>query len=153
MNEDKMKKMYGNVIWTDKPHNFLGLKFNFTRYILTDKKLIERKGFLNIKEEKVDLYKIMDTSLDLPLGQRIFGCGTIKIMSKDISNPTINLSKIKDPYLVQNMLEATMDTQKKEYGILGKDIYAAPNHIHHDIHDCNNPDCEDNTCPDCNDKK
>ena len=55
----KLEKMYGKINWTDKPHNFLGMSWNFTRFILTEKKLIVRKGFFNITEEYVDLYKVM----------------------------------------------------------------------------------------------
>lgn len=149
MNKEKMQKMYGNVAWTDKPHNFLGLSLNFTRYILTDKKLIERKGFLNIKEEKVDLYKIMDISMDLPLTQRIFGCGTIKLSSKDIARPVLDLSKIRDPYMVYNLIETTTDAQKKEYGVLGKDIYIPTGPV-----PGNPPESPDSPeCPECGHKE
>ena len=115
--------MYGTVVWTGKPCSFFGLPWNFTRYVLTDKKLIIRTGFLNIKEEKVELYRIVDMSMNHPLGQRIFGCGTINLMSKDVTSPSITLKEVKDPYTVHNLLEETIEKQKKDYNVLGKDIY------------------------------
>lgn len=49
-----------NQLWTDKPRNFLGLAINFTRYIITSEKFITRKGFLNIHEDEIMLYRITD---------------------------------------------------------------------------------------------
>ena len=62
-----------NQLWTDKPRNFLGLAINFTRYIITSEKFITRKGFLNIHEDEIMLYRITDKKLALPITQRIFG--------------------------------------------------------------------------------
>ena len=121
-----MQQIYGNILWTDKPRNFLGMALNFTRYILTDKKLVVRRGFFTIKEEKIDLYKILDLSIALPLGQRIFKCGTITLNSKDVSTPVLKIEKVKDPYTIYNLLEETSDSQKKELGVMGKDIYVPP---------------------------
>ena len=68
-----MAKPIPGQVWTDKKRTFLGLPWSFTRYILTEKKLITRKGFLNITEDEVELYRVLDKSLRLPLGQRMFG--------------------------------------------------------------------------------
>ena len=135
MKTEKLEKMYGPIVWTGKPCSFIGLPWNFTRYVLTDKKLIIRTGFLNIKEEKIELYRIVDMSMSHPLGQRIFGCGTINLMSKDVSSPTISLKEVKDPYTVHNLLEDTIEKQKKEYNVLGKDIYGVSSDFDED-HDC-----------------
>ena len=137
MNQEKFESMYGNVIWTGKPCSFFGLPWNFTRYILTDKKLIIRTGFLNIKEEKIELYRIVDTSMNHPITQRIFGCGTINLMSKDVSCPNVSLKEIKNPYMVYKLFEEAIESQKKEYNVLGKDIYGVSSDFDED-HICNN---------------
>lgn len=145
---EKLKKIYGNVLWTGKPHNFLGLSINFTRYIITDKKLIVRQGFLNLKEEKIELYKILDISMNMPISQRIFGCGTLILRCKDASAPSIELKQIKNPYIINNLLEDKIEEQKKNYGVLGRDIIGASINAHTDITDLNNngipDDMEDN---------
>ena len=125
MNKEKMEKIYGEILWTDKPRNFLGMGWNFTRYILTDKKLVVRKGFLNLTEDKVELYRIMDTRMNITLGERIFGCGSILILSKDVTQGKLLLSKVKNPHEVHNLIEETVENQKREYGILGKDMLGA----------------------------
>ena len=137
MNQEKFESMYGNVIWTGKPCSFFGLPWNFTRYILTDKKLVIRTGFLNIKEEKIELYRIVDTSMNHPITQRIFGCGTINLMSKDVSCPNVSLKEIKNPYMVYKLFEDAIESQKKEYNVLGKDIYGVSSDFDED-HICNN---------------
>lgn len=137
MNQEKFESMYGNVIWTGKPCSFFGLPWNFTRYILTDKKLIIRTGFLNIKEEKIELYRIVDMSMNHPITQRIFGCGTINLMSKDVSCPNVSLKEIKNPYMVYKLFEDAIESQKKEYNVLGKDIYGVSSDFDED-HICNN---------------
>lgn len=121
--------MYGDVVWTGKPNTFFGLPINFTRYILTDKKLVIRQGFLNIHEDKVELYRIIDLSMNLPLGQRIFQCGTIHVTSKDASIPNLDLKAVRDPHGVHNMIEEGIEKQKKNYGVLGRDMYGASMHL------------------------
>ena len=123
MKIEKLKEMYGEVLWSGKPYSFIGLPWNFTTYVITDKKIVIRKGFLNIKEEKIELYRIVDMSMDLPLSQRIFKCGTINLVSKDVTSPSTSLKQVKDPYKVHKILEESIAAQKKDYGVLGKDIY------------------------------
>lgn len=129
MNAEKLKEMYKNVLWNGKPRSFLGMPLNCTTYVLTDKKLCVRQGFLNIKEEQIELYRIVDLSISIPLGQRIFGCGTINIKAKDASSPSFSLRKIKDPYKVHNLLEESINAQKKEYNVQGKDMYGVSTEI------------------------
>ena len=135
MKIEKLKEMYGEVLWSGKPYSFIGLPWNFTTYVITDKKIVIRKGFLNIKEEKIELYRIVDMSMDLPLSQRIFKCGTINLVSKDVSSPSTSLKQVKDPYKVHKILEESIAAQKKDYGVLGKDIYGVSSDFDED-HTC-----------------
>lgn len=122
MNAEKMREIYGNILWTDKPRNFLGMGWNFTRYILTDKKLIVRRGLFSIMEDKVELYRIIDTRMNLTLGERLFGCGSILVVSKDATMGKLLLKHVKAPYEIHKQLEEAIENQKREYGILGKDM-------------------------------
>ena len=56
-----------NQLWTDKPRNFFGIAINFTRYIITSEKFITRKGFFNIHEDEIMLYRITDKNYPCPL--------------------------------------------------------------------------------------
>ena len=74
-----------NQLWTDKPHNFLGLAINFTRYIITSEKFITRKGFLNIHEDEIMLYRITDKKLALPITQRILDAAPLRCTPRTVT--------------------------------------------------------------------
>lgn len=58
-------------IWKDRKRYF-GLPISFTRYRLSENRIFREKGFLNLKEEEVLLYRVRDLELTRSLWQRIF---------------------------------------------------------------------------------
>lgn len=120
MKEDKSK-----WLWTGKPHNFIGLSLNFTRYIITGEKLITRKGFLNIKEDEILAYRITDKRMELPVTQRIFGCGTIFVRARDADTPEKSLKQIKRPREVMAILDKIVEDTKLKYRVSGRDMVGA----------------------------
>ena len=111
-----------NYIWTDKKRTFLGLPISFTRYFLTEKKFIMRTGFLSITEEEIDLYKITDKKLTLSFGQRIFGCGSITIFSRDTETPDTLIKSVKNPRKVLELLDKNIEMQRDKYRTRGRDL-------------------------------
>ena len=120
-----MAKPVPGQLWTDKKRTFLGLPWSFTRYILTEKKLITRKGFFTIVEDEVELYRVVDKSLKRTLGQRMFGLGTVTINCRDVDTPIKQVVSIKKPYVFMDLLEAQVDIQRDKYNIRGRDIIHA----------------------------
>lgn len=127
-----MAKPIPGQVWTDKKRTFLGLPWSFTRYILTEKKLITRKGFFNITEDEVELYRILDKSLRLPFGQRMFGCGTVILNCKDVDTPVKEIKSIKRPREFMETLEKYVDAQRDRYNTRGRDILGFQPHEHDD---------------------
>ena len=121
MNMEKLKADYGNVLWSGKKC-ILGMPISFTRYVLTDTTLYTRIGLLNIKEDEIELYRIFDKKISFTLGQRIFGCGTIDIASKDIDTPEKKLISIKKPRDVKRLLDAAVKEQRDKYYVRGRDM-------------------------------
>lgn len=111
-----------NYIWTDKKRTFLGLPLSFTRYFLTEKKFISRIGFLSITEEEIDLYKITDKKLTLSFGQRLFGCGSITIYSRDTDTPSTLIKSVKNPRKVLELLDKNIEIQRDKYRTRGRDL-------------------------------
>lgn len=109
-------------VWTDKKRTLFGLPISFTRYFLTPTKLICRSGLFNIVEDEIDVYKITDKKVKLPFGQRIFGCGTITIYSKDINTPQKDICSIKNPRELSNLLDRYITEQRDRYSIRGRDM-------------------------------
>lgn len=120
-----MAKIDFDYIWTDKKRILFGLPLSFTRYILTEKKIITRVGFLSINEDEVELYRISDKSLQLPLGQRIFGCGTVTINCRDTDTPIKIMKSIKAPRKFMEVLEENVDIQRDRYRVRGRDMIGA----------------------------
>lgn len=126
------------IIWQDRKRTFLGLPWSFTRYYLTEKKLITRIGFFTIKEDEVELYRVIDKSLSETLWQRIFKLGTIKINCRDTDTPVKTIFSVKRPHEVMAQLEQYVDQQRDKYRTRGRDMYGGV--IDNDDCDC---DCHD----------
>ena len=127
-----MKKDLIDYVWTDKKRTFLGLPLSFTRYFLTEKKFITRKGFLSVEEDELDLYKVTDKKLVLPLGQRMVGCGTIIMNVRDTDTPVKEIKSIKKPREVLKLIDEYIEKNRDTYNTRGRDLYSFG--MHHDHH-------------------
>ena len=91
------------TLWQDRKRH-LGLPLSFTRYRLSEDRIFCVKGFLNIHEEEVLLYRVRDMELRMSLGQRIFGVGSVIVHSSDKTMPTLELKNIRTPREVKEMI-------------------------------------------------
>lgn len=110
------------IIWKDRKRWYFGLPFSFTRYKLTEDRLITSIGFLSLTEDDLDLYKVNDMSLKLPFSQRIFNCGTIILNVKDVDTPIKEIKCIKNPREVYENIRTLVNDQKKLYLVKGRDM-------------------------------
>ena len=74
---------------------FLGIPWTFTVYTLKEKKLVIDRGLFTSIREEILLYRIVDMSYSRTLGQKIFGMGTVKVYSKDKTNPSLEIKNIR----------------------------------------------------------
>lgn len=98
-------------IWKDRKR-FMGMPLSFTRYAIGEDRLFLSVGFFNLKDEELLLYRIRDISTTRSLWQRIFGMGTIKILSSDKSTPALSLKNIKNPMEVKELLHQQVEQAK-----------------------------------------
>lgn len=98
-------------LWKDRKRYF-GLPISFTRYALSDDRLFVSVGLLNIKDDEVLLYRVRDIDTSRSLWQRIFGVGTITVMSSDKSMPNLVLKNIKDPVHVKELIHQQVEDIK-----------------------------------------
>ena len=122
-------------VWTDKKRTIFGLPLSFTRYYLTTSKLICRTGLFNIVEDEIDLYKITDKKMQLSFWQRMFGCGTIIVHSRDTDSPQKEIKGIKKPREFSELLDKHITDHRDRYGIRGRDMYTSGHH-HEDCDVC-----------------
>lgn len=95
-----------------KRWGFFGLPFSFTKYYLTEKKLVERSGLLHSLEDEILLYRILDMSLRVSLGQKLFKLGTLELVTSDKSHPKIILKNIKNVRRFRNKLSEYVEKER-----------------------------------------
>ena len=98
-------------LWKDRKRH-LGLPLSFTRYQLSEDRLFVSEGFLNIKDDEVLLYRVRDIDTRRSLWQRIFGVGTVTVMSSDKTMPMLVLKNIKDPLMVKELIHKQVEEMK-----------------------------------------
>ena len=103
--------MTKNIIWKDRKR-FLGMPLSFTRYSMSDDRLFLSVGFWNLKDEEILLYSIRDISSSRSLWQRLFGVGTVTVVSSDRTMPTLVLKNIKRPMTVKELIHDQVEEMK-----------------------------------------
>ena len=98
-------------IWGDRKR-FLGMPLSFTRYALSEDRLFLSIGFLNVKDDEILLYRIRDISSSRSLWQRLFGVGTVSVVSSDKTMPTLVLKNIKRPLVVKELIHDQVEEMK-----------------------------------------
>lgn len=108
-----MEKVEINYIWQDRKRWLLfGLPWTFTRYGLTEEKILIKTGFFTLVNDEVRLYRIMDLSLKQTLIQRIFNLGTITVTSNDKSLGDFEIKNIKNAEAVKEMLSNKVEEER-----------------------------------------
>ena len=109
------------ILWKDRRRRF-GLPLSFTRYIVSGERLILKRGFFKTITDEILIYRIMDIRLTRKLGQKIFGVGTVTLISTDKSQPMLELRNIKHPDTVRRFMSQLIDQQRKARGISGSEF-------------------------------
>ena len=98
-------------LWKDR-RRILGMPLSFTRYSLSEDRLFSETGLLNTKSDEVLLYRVRDLRLTINLVQRIFGVGTVCVISSDKSDPHLDLKNIKSPREVKELIHQNVEAAK-----------------------------------------
>ena len=99
------------LIWTDRKRYF-GLPLSFTKYAISEDRLFQSSGLLNLKFEEILLYRIRDLSLSRSFGQRLFGVGSITVTSSDKSRPVMVIHNVKNAAAVKELLHEQVEDMK-----------------------------------------
>ena len=112
------------VIWKDRKHH-LWFPLSFTKYSYANNRIYTERGLLRTHYDEVLLYRVIDISLDRTLGQKLCGTGTIKLTVRGESSPVTKLVNIKNSNKVRDMLSADIEKIRKEYDVVGTELYGA----------------------------
>lgn len=109
------------TIWKDRKR-ILGMPISFTRYRLTQDRLFLITGLLNVKEEELILYRVLDISMRRSLADRIFGVGMVVLYSADTTHPNLELKHIKRPGEVRDLLSRMIEQERRRSRVQGREM-------------------------------
>ena len=98
-------------LWKDRKR-FLGMPLSFTQYRLSGDRLFCETGLLNVRCDEVLLYRVRDLRLTISLGQRLFGVGTVCVVSSDKSIPHLDLKNVRNPREVKELIHKNVEAAK-----------------------------------------
>ena len=112
-------------LWKDRKR-VLGMPLSFTKYSLSEDRLFCETGLFSLKADEVLLYRVQDLELNISLGQRIFGVGTVCVHSSDKSIPHLDLKNVKNPREVKELIHQNVEAAKdrrrmRATEVLGRD--------------------------------
>lgn len=128
-----MEKVKIKLLWQDRKRH-LGLPLSLTRYSLSEDRLFLTCGLLNLKDEEVLLYRVTDIALKRNLIQRLFGVGTVTVVSSDKTMPKLDLENVKDPVSVKELIHQNVEEIKLKRNVRMSEVVGTDDHdcCHHD---------------------
>ena len=108
-----MAKLVSKIVelWHDRKR-ILGMPLSFTRYALSEDRLFLKRGFLNVHQDEIVLYRVRDLRVSQTLWQRVFGVGTVTVISTDKSIPELALKNIRQPNDVKELIHEYVEKMK-----------------------------------------
>ena len=108
-----MAKLVSKIVelWHDRKR-VLGMPLSFTRYALSEDRLFLKRGFLNVHQDEIVLYRVRDLRVSQTLWQRVFGVGTVTVISTDKSIPELALKNIRQPNEVKELIHEYVEKMK-----------------------------------------
>ena len=108
-----MAKLVSKIveIWHDRKR-ILGLPISFTRYALSEDRLFLKRGVINVKQDEIVLCRVRDLRVSVSLWQRLFGVGTVTVISTDKSIPELMIKNIRQPNEVKELIHEYVEKMK-----------------------------------------
>ena len=153
-NEERKKELESpgkkdGVIWSDRKHH-LWFPLSFTKYTVKNERIYVDRGLFNTVSDQTLLYRITDIRLKRSFWQKIFGTGTVVLVSKVDADHELPLENIKNPKEVNEMLSDLIEESRHSKNVVGKEFYSKgsglehmPGHGHDDF-DCPDDDFDSN---------
>jgi uncharacterized membrane protein YdbT with pleckstrin-like domain len=98
------------------------LVLKLVRYELTQERIRVRSGVFTRHLEEIEIYRVKDTELSIPLWQRLVGIGTLRVISSDHTNPNLPLRGIADPESVRERIRAACEAVRRARGVRELDV-------------------------------
>jgi len=96
-----------------------------TTYELTTQRLIKDSGILNRLHDEMELYRVKDYSLERPFLERLLGLGTLKILTSDVTHPSVVLRAIPEAQEVREKLRTAVQAERDRKRVREMDVGGA----------------------------
>ena len=115
------------VLWKDRKH-FMWFPFSFTKYSVRNGRIYIEKGLFSSTSDQTLLYRITDIQLRRSFSQKIYGTGTVALISNIDAEPHLLLENIKNPKKVYDLLSNLVEDARAQKNVIGKEFYARGGH-------------------------
>jgi uncharacterized membrane protein YdbT with pleckstrin-like domain len=89
-----------------------------THYRVTSQRVVIERGILSKRLEQTDIYRIIDYSVERPLGQRLMGTGNLVLKTMEQSSPVVRIDGIKtDVVALYERLRKATEAEKRRRGV------------------------------------
>jgi uncharacterized membrane protein YdbT with pleckstrin-like domain len=82
------------------------------RYRLTNDRLFTERGILSRQHDEIELIRVDDISMRQNLLQRLFGVGTVIVLSTDTSSPELTMEGIAHPIELKELLRSQVRARR-----------------------------------------
>ncbi len=87
------------------------------RYLLTTQRLIHERGILRRVNDRIELLEINDITVEQGIWERMAGVGTIRILSRDRTDPELTLPGIENVHEVAARLDDARLAERHRHGL------------------------------------
>ena len=101
---------------------FRFLKTKFTKFEITDERIIEQTGVLSRKTDETELYRVKDIRLEEPFFLRMFGLSTILLVTSDKTSPIIKLQGVINGNDLRKELRTVVEIRRDKKGVKERDF-------------------------------
>jgi uncharacterized membrane protein YdbT with pleckstrin-like domain len=98
------------------------LKTRYTKFEITDERIIEQIGVFSRTTDETELYRVKDIRLEEPFLLRIFSLSNIIIMTSDKTSPLITIKGVKNEKKITDYLRSKVEKRRDEKGVRETDF-------------------------------
>ena len=98
------------------------LKTKFTKYEISEERIIETTGVFSRSTDETELYRVKDIRLEEPFFLRMFGLSTILLVTSDKTSPIIALSGVKEGNNLRKTLRDAVEVRRELKGVRERDF-------------------------------
>jgi membrane protein YdbS with pleckstrin-like domain len=98
------------------------LRLRAIEYVVTTQRVRVVSGLLNKDIQEIELFRVKDTMVQQWFFQRLFGLGTITIISGDTRNPQLVLQGIPHAIALRERLRQEVMLLRQRYGVREMDV-------------------------------